>query len=166
MKNYERNLLARIEEMRQKMIEYADSYGLSDEKTLQMSRQLDELMNEYKIQVKKCKFIRDEYFYLVSFPTTFDHVHLFYIIIFICLVLSYFLCVPLIKFLVRWKSTRVLNYLMSSFLLVFTILTVTYFFSMSELVENLFQIVIHCLIIFGLMLMIRHLPGQIVKARR
>lgn len=56
MKNYERNLLARIEEMRQKMIEYADSYGLSDEKTLQMSRQLDELMNEYKIQVKKCKF--------------------------------------------------------------------------------------------------------------
>lgn len=111
-------------------------------------------------------FIRDEYFYLVSFPTTFDHVHLFYIIIFICLVLSYFLCVPLIKFLVRWKSTRVLNYLMSSFLLVFTILTVTYFFSMSELVENLFQIVIHCLIIFGLMLMIRHLYGQIVKARR
>ncbi|WP_083995187.1 aspartyl-phosphate phosphatase Spo0E family protein [Caryophanon latum] len=41
------NLLTRIEAMRAKMIEAGIVYGFRHEKTIQLSRQVDELLNAY-----------------------------------------------------------------------------------------------------------------------
>ncbi|MEE1131900.1 MAG: aspartyl-phosphate phosphatase Spo0E family protein [Caryophanon sp.] len=53
------NLLTKIETMREKMIEAGVAYGFRHEKTIQLSKQMDELLNAYDHHKRRMTMSRE-----------------------------------------------------------------------------------------------------------
>lgn len=110
-------------------------------------------------------FIKTVLFYIsldIS-PSVFESLVISIPVFFIGFVIIYLLCTPIVKLLIRMNNTLLLSYLITSFIFLLALFILSYLFPITQIPHNIYQTIFICLLIFGVLLIIRRIYIQIVK---
>lgn len=103
------------------------------------------------------------YISLDNFPAVFDSLVISIPFFFLSFVFLYLLCSPIVKFLIKMNNTLLLSYLITSFVFFLALFILSYLLSITQIPHHIYQTIFICLLIFGVLLIIRRIYMQIVK---